>query len=445
MPDDRHWWDDWADAAKPLAPLAATVAAPVAMAFAPPAGAMLMKSRMDAVVPPDDRQAAVVQELEKNLLDPSRDHDADRQAAKAQLVAAGMSDADAQRVAVDSGGAPPTPEGEAARRAQTMPGAPVEEPEQPKPLGFEDWVDFDPATDIPFAVVGGEKAKGQTLYYDGVQNTAWGGMGGEKGILATKALLWRKGYYGSALPSMSAVVQGADTKALAAAMADSNRSGGLGYEATLTRLPDVYGAKPEDTTGSSASGAGSSGSSASGSSYTDPAVARQQARADRLAAQQAQFQQTQLFDNAVTSLRSFAQDNGVRMPEDFIGRRARAVAKDRVPLDTVVADLRDKFVARAFPAFADEIRAGADVRDIAAPYTSAMSDLLELPDAHVDLRDPLLRGALQNVDDKGEHRPVPLWQFEQQVKKDPRWESTDNAWAEIGGRADALMKTFGMA
>ena len=59
--------------------------------------------------------------------------------------------------------------------------------------------------------------------------------------------------------------------------------------------------------------------------------------------------------------------------------------------------------------------------------------------------DTALRRALQAVNEDGKPTTVPLWQFEQQLKEDPRWGKTNNAWDEIGSRTSALMSMFGMA
>jgi hypothetical protein len=52
---------------------------------------------------------------------------------------------------------------------------------------------------------------------------------------------------------------------------------------------------------------------------------------------------------------------------------------------------------------------------------------MELDPYSVSLDDPALRGAMTGVDDKGNFRPMGLWEFEQSLRKDPKWKDTKQA------------------
>ena len=82
-----------------------------------------------------------------------------------------------------------------------------------------------------------------------------------------------------------------------------------------------------------------------------------------------------------------------------------------------------------------------------AGYFSQLARYLELNDPNmIDLTDPLLQRAFTNVDDKGEPVAMPLWKFTQEIKKDDRWQSTDNAfstYSRIGSNIARMMGFVG--
>lgn len=93
--------------------------------------------------------------------------------------------------------------------------------------------------------------------------------------------------------------------------------------------------------------------------------------------------------------------------------------------------------------FADQIKQGQTVSDIAKPYTDAYQQILEQP-ASQDINDPLIAKALQGTPDKnGQPVATPLWQFQQQLRADPRWAQTDNARQSMAQAVTQIGKTFG--
>lgn len=150
------------------------------------------------------------------------------------------------------------------------------------------------------------------------------------------------------------------------------------------------------------------------------------------------------YQQAVTMLRQFEANNGINLTEKFIQRNAQDIATGAKGPDEVTSLLRDQYVATAYPGLADKIRAGSDVADLAAPYLGTMQNLLELPDGSIDLNDPTIQRALSSTDEKGNPTAVPLWQFKDIVKRDPRWASTDNAWSEVSQQMAPMLDAFGL-
>ena len=96
----------------------------------------------------------------------------------------------------------------------------------------------------------------------------------------------------------------------------------------------------------------------------------------------------------------------------------------------------------AFPAFKDRILAGETITSIASPYVSSMSRILEIPDSSIDISNPSneIRKAL--IGDGTV--PKPLWQFEQELFKDARWQYTSNAKDTMDRVSMDILQRFGV-
>jgi hypothetical protein len=247
------------------------------------------------------------------------------------------------------------------------------------------------------------------IYKNGSDYTEWQDMT-EAQRVQVKTQLWYAGFYGKNRPVLTGDVSPEDITAMNGAMALGNLNGKKWEDAIAPRVTmgeQMGGAYDPNATKSS-----------SGSSGT--------------------------FDQAVTRLRDFALNNGIDLTEDYIGKTSQQIATGQTNIDTVLGDLRDTHVARAYPGFAKQIMAGQDVRTIADPYIAKMANTLEVDPNTVSLSDPTLAKALQAVDDKGNPASVPLWQFDQMLKQDSRWQYTNNAWKDVGDQAMQIAQMFGL-
>lgn len=143
-------------------------------------------------------------------------------------------------------------------------------------------------------------------------------------------------------------------------------------------------------------------------------------------------------------LKNWARMNGVGLSDGLISTYVNRIQSGDTTEEDALADLRRTYVAGAYPAWADRIDQGMDIADIAAPYRSTMAKLLEVDEEAVDLNDPLLRTGLQGVGPDGKPRVVPLYEFEKQVRKDPRWDKTNNAYASYAKVGTDLLQMFGL-
>lgn len=144
---------------------------------------------------------------------------------------------------------------------------------------------------------------------------------------------------------------------------------------------------------------------------------------------------------AFDKMHEIAYMNGMRYSQDWYKKNAQQIASGKSTIETLEAQIR-KAAAGRFSAFSEQILAGQNAIDLAAPYIKTVSQLLELPETDVDLFDKHVYGAM-NGSKAGAN--YPLWQFENDVRNDPRWRKTNNARESLMTVARQVAKDFGLA
>ena len=143
-------------------------------------------------------------------------------------------------------------------------------------------------------------------------------------------------------------------------------------------------------------------------------------------------------------LRSAAYAMGVKMSGQWYADKTRNVLRG---LGTV-QDYEDEIRRQAkalFPHWGKQIDAGQTVLDLASPYMQSMAQILELPGGSLNLFDPTIKKALTYKDPKsGKNTVKPLWQFENELRNDPRWRKTTNAQNSLMQVAHQVLADFGV-
>lgn len=98
------------------------------------------------------------------------------------------------------------------------------------------------------------------------------------------------------------------------------------------------------------------------------------------------------------------------------------------------------YAASKYAPFADRIRGGETVMDIARPYVESYANILEVNPKDVALDDSAVQKALQGDGAQGQT----VWQFEQGLRKDPRWGKTVNAKDAAAKTLTSIGRAFGM-
>ena len=141
-------------------------------------------------------------------------------------------------------------------------------------------------------------------------------------------------------------------------------------------------------------------------------------------------------------VKNFAARNGILLSDQAAGDYATQIVTGKLDQDTVLNSIRDS-AASAFPQLADKIKAGIDVKTLADPYIQSMSHILEIPYTSVDLFDPKIRGALAYTLPDGKLATKSIYDFEKELRQDPRWQYTKNAKKTVAESTLRVLQDFG--
>jgi len=129
---------------------------------------------------------------------------------------------------------------------------------------------------------------------------------------------------------------------------------------------------------------------------------------------------------------------------DYFTNAADAIAKGYTTVESEQALYRAQ-AANMYKPFADQINNGYSVSQLASPYTSAVSNLLEVSPDSVKLGDTTGLGSLVTKALQGDGtNPTTLDQFTSQVKARPEWLNTTNARNSLMDTATSLLRNFGL-
>jgi hypothetical protein len=149
------------------------------------------------------------------------------------------------------------------------------------------------------------------------------------------------------------------------------------------------------------------------------------------------------------TLSEAAREYGLTRDADWARKTAERILDPNAKFNQ--DDAWNELIAEAeskFPVFAGKLSKDRSVRDLASGYIGELAQMLELRDpSSVDLNDPLLRRAFTDIDQTTkEPRLMPLWEFSQAIKKDERWQYTNNAlntYSSIGSDLARMMGFVG--
>jgi hypothetical protein len=143
--------------------------------------------------------------------------------------------------------------------------------------------------------------------------------------------------------------------------------------------------------------------------------------------------------NALDTLRTIARSNGFNLDKDF-GNQVDGWLQ-RISRGEDIEDFKRIIRSQAKLGLPEKVGAlldeGLDLSNIYAPYRNTMAALLEVTPDSISLDDPILRSAY------GPDKETSIFDFKRAVRKDPRWQYTDNAREEVSTAALGVLRDFG--
>lgn len=136
------------------------------------------------------------------------------------------------------------------------------------------------------------------------------------------------------------------------------------------------------------------------------------------------------------TIKAAAKANGLMLDDAAIANYVEQL-KNGVDINIIKNQIRG-IVANTQPESIKKLMdQGVDLDTIYSPYKSAMASILEIPSAQIELNDPTLMSAIN------QQGTVPLYQFQTALRKDPRWQYTDNAKQTVSNSVLKVLQDFG--
>jgi hypothetical protein len=145
-----------------------------------------------------------------------------------------------------------------------------------------------------------------------------------------------------------------------------------------------------------------------------------------------------------TQLLQWVNKNGLSLNSAQVARYVESSAFGGTDLESIKQNIRNTYMTGSYPAWSDRIAAGADPSDIAAPYKQRMASLLEIDPDSIDFNDVMLSKGMQGVSADGKAGIVPLYEFDKMIRKDPRWDRTENALKTYTDAGSSILQMFGL-
>lgn len=142
---------------------------------------------------------------------------------------------------------------------------------------------------------------------------------------------------------------------------------------------------------------------------------------------------------AFDQLHQTAYLNGMKYG-GWYASEARKIASGRDTIENAEDQIRTQAAAK-YSAFADQIKAGQNVMDLASPYIQSVSKILEVPSTDVDLFNSHVAKAMTS---NTNGQAYSIWQFENDLRKDPVWKKTQNAQDSAMQTAHQVLTQMGM-
>jgi len=139
----------------------------------------------------------------------------------------------------------------------------------------------------------------------------------------------------------------------------------------------------------------------------------------------------------VQTLQSTANANGVILSPEQLNQYALDVQNGK-DVKVIQSQIRN-LAGLGMPDNVKKLLAeGTDLDTIYSPYKQTMAAVLELNPTTISFTDPVLRSAI------GPNGEVPLYDFQKALRKDARWQYTNNAYEDVFQSVSKVFQDFGL-
>jgi hypothetical protein len=143
------------------------------------------------------------------------------------------------------------------------------------------------------------------------------------------------------------------------------------------------------------------------------------------------------------TMKQYAASMGVNISDQTLKNQAALVVRKMATTQDFEDQLREQ-AKSSYPAYANQIDGGQTMMDIATPYMQTMSTELGLPASSITLQDPLIKSALNGLDQNGRPAGKTLLDFTTQLRNDPRWNQTTTARDQAMSVGRKVLNDMGM-
>lgn len=143
------------------------------------------------------------------------------------------------------------------------------------------------------------------------------------------------------------------------------------------------------------------------------------------------------------SMKEYAYQQGVSLDKQTIKTQAQLVARGLATEQDFATQIMEQ-AASAYPSYAEQLRGGQTMRQIASPYIQQMADDLEISDSSIGLSDPLIKKALNGLDKQGKPLGMSITDFQSVTRNDPRWRQTNKAQNSVMGTGLQILRDMGL-
>jgi hypothetical protein len=147
--------------------------------------------------------------------------------------------------------------------------------------------------------------------------------------------------------------------------------------------------------------------------------------------------------NVEDQIRQYATQMGVAVTDDFVLREAQYASTSSGDIDRAKNWIRARSKEK-YSIFSEDLDSNPDatIEDLSYNYRKSMADMFEIGIDEVKMSDPRIKSALEGGDGQGGKKTV--FQFEQELRKDPAWTKTKNAKESTQGIVNDILSTFGL-